>query len=144
MTLLTDKACAEELARIYADLDEEIRSRGWSCEGCGDCCRFGKFGHMLYCTEIEAEYLIGEDLAREDFDEGECPYLENSRCIRREGRAIGCRIYHCKGATSDEMSELSEAYVKRLKALHERFGRSWRYAWLGEHVSCRKDWPSKG
>ncbi|HUV38310.1 MAG TPA: hypothetical protein VMY39_01790 [Planctomycetota bacterium] len=133
-----NRELAEELAHIYADLDAEIARRGWQCRSCGACCDFGKYGHMLYCSELEAEYLIGDRLPSGSCDDGVCPFLEDGRCTRRAQRAIGCRVYQCEGADRETLSQLSEEYVGRLKALHDRFGLTWQYRWVAEHVLRRK------
>jgi len=127
---------AEELARLYADLDAEIAQRAWRCRACGACCHFAAHGHELFCTALEAEFLAGDE-APDAFNHDVCPFLDDARCTRRDRRTLACRVYHCEASPTDAMSALSEAYLGRLKVLHERFGVRWRYAVLSEHFSRR-------
>jgi len=127
-----------ELRRLYRELDEETARRGWRCRACGECCHFARHGHELFCSQVEAEYLAaGDELADETGDEV-CMFLENSRCTRHERRTLGCRTYFCDAARAQEMSALAEFYLARLKSLHDRWGRPWRYERLSAQLARRK------
>ena len=63
-----------------------------------------------------------------------CPFLDDTRCTRREKRALACRIYHCEASSRDEMQSVSEAWLRRLKGLHDRFDLPWHYARVTAHL----------
>ena len=129
---------ADELARLYRDLDAETERLGWTCRGCGDCCRFALHGSCLFCSEVEAEFLAaGADVPMVVTDEV-CAFLEDGRCTRRDRRALGCRTYFCETPAGPEPAAILEHWVTRLKALHTRFGVAWNYAPLSRHLNSRK------
>ena len=47
-----------ELGRIYAELEEELSRLAPPCKACGQCCHFHTFGHALFSSNIEVEYII--------------------------------------------------------------------------------------
>lgn len=133
-----------ELGQLYRELDGEIADRRWRCRTCGECCRFARHGQELFCSAPEVEFLMaGSDLSDVVADEA-CAFLQEARCTRYDRRTLGCRTYFCEAAGGDEMSELSERYVARLKRLHRRFGLAWRYERLSAHLAHRKALSGKG
>ncbi len=88
-----------------------------SCDACGKCCHFEKWGHQLWVTELELRYLVARSGARTPMDEGVCPYLDDQgKCTARESRSLGCRAYFCT-APAGEVEALFERFFTRLTRL---------------------------
>lgn len=121
-----------ELEALYADLDRELATLRPLCQSSGRCCRFTTFGHQLWTTGIELDYLVEhEGLPPAPPPEaGSCPYLKNGLCSVRDHRMLGCRIYFCDAAYAGAMGPLYEKYHARLKDLHRRHGVAYRYGEL--------------
>jgi len=133
-----DDEVARALERLYAEVDDALKHRGWTCRACGACCRFVEYGHELFCSQLEADYLVGDDAPAGAIVAGVCAFLDAGRCTRRDRRTLACRIHHCETASEGEMQAVSEAFIARLKDLHTRFGMPWRYARLSTHlVDCK-------
>ena len=115
-----DGATSEAIEEIYARLDEELRQVGATCDACGECCHFDAFGHQLWVTRLELEYLIRVEGLRPVTGSGVCPYLEGARCVARRGRTVGCRVFHCevggKGSV-ERLEEIAERYSRELMEL---------------------------
>ncbi len=130
----------EELRELYAVLDAELARLGPVCLASGRCCRFREHGHTLFVSEPEMDYFLAEAPApSRAFDDGAtCPWQDElGRCTARDGRPLGCRIYHCDPAFQDVAPALSEHFIGRLKALATRHGLPWNYAPLHRHLSQR-------
>jgi len=120
------KKAFEELEEVYADLDRELAELRPRCELSGRCCRFREYGHQLWTTPLELEYLLTHETGR--LVTGDvCPYLEGGRCGVRDHRMLGCRIYFCDPSYADAMGPLYERYHRRIKDLHSRHGIPYRY-----------------
>lgn len=131
----------EALRELYATLDAELARRGPVCLLSGRCCRFREYGHTLFVSEPEMDHFLAE--APPPFrplDRGEtCPWQDDlGRCTARNGRPLGCRIYHCDPAFQDIAPALSEQFIGRLKVLVERHGLPWNYAPLHRHLGQRR------
>jgi Fe-S-cluster containining protein len=123
---------------IYADLDRELAALRPLCRSSGRCCRFKAFGHQLWTTRLELDYLVAhqglpENPSRED---GSCPYLKDGLCSVRDHRMLGCRIYFCDAGYAGAMGPLYEKYHARIKELHRRHGEAYQY---GELLSSLRD-----
>ncbi len=57
-------ALADDVARVYADLDRTIASHKPTCWNYGNCCRFAEFGHKLYVTTAELAYFVRGNQAK--------------------------------------------------------------------------------
>jgi Fe-S-cluster containining protein len=120
-----------EVERLYGWLDSQLKRdlrRAGSCAACGACCDFAEYGHRLFVTPPELMYLATKlDVAqRKPMPGGRCPYQQDSLCTVHEYRFATCRIFCCKG-DADFQSGLSEAALKRLKAICERLEVAYRY-----------------
>jgi Fe-S-cluster containining protein len=132
----------DELREIYATLDSEVTRLAPICQVSGRCCRFHEYGHTLFLSEPELEYLLREAPAPvRDLDDGEtCPWQDRSgRCTARGARPLGCRVYFCDPTYQDEAPRLSEHFIARLRDLARRHGLSWNYAPLHRHLHDRND-----
>lgn len=116
------------LLNLYQDLDAEIQAASPRCDASGRCCRFTEYGHTLFLSELEAELLLEPGIPPgKSVDRHTCPYQRNNLCMARDRRPLGCRVYFCDPRFADRQVELSEAYLGRLKRMHDEWGRPWRY-----------------
>jgi hypothetical protein len=120
-----------EVETLYDWLDSQIKRdpRGaGSCAACGACCDFDAYDHRLFVTLPELMYLAARlnTTQLKLMPGGRCPYQQDAQCTVHEHRFAACRIFCCKGDSSVQ-SELSEAAIKRLKAICGRFEVPYRY-----------------
>lgn len=130
----------DELRAIYAQLDAAVAERSPTCRISGRCCRFREYGHTLFLSAPEFDYLLAEAPPPcRPLDDGEtCPWQDAAgRCTAREGRPLGCRVYFCDPAYQDAAPGLSETFIARLKDLAVRRGLPWDYAPLHRHLRDR-------
>jgi hypothetical protein len=131
-----------ELAELYARLDAEVARLAPVCRISGRCCRFREYGHTLFLSAPEADYLLsGASPAVRPLDDGAtCPWQdEHGRCTAREARPLGCRVYFCDPAYQDEAPALSERFIAGLKRLADRHGLAWDYAPLHRHLQAHSE-----
>lgn len=121
-----------EVEALYAWIDAQRGRdpmRAGRCRGCGACCRFTSYDHLLFVTPPEliylAERLGAENLA--SMAPGQCPYQKQTECAVYGYRFATCRIFCC-GGDADFQSELSETTLKKLQRICERFEVPYRYA----------------
>lgn len=132
-----------ELERIYADLERELAELRPLCQRSGRCCRFKDFGHQLWTTGVELDYLVEHEglPAAASADAGLCPYLRDGLCGVRDHRMLGCRIYFCDPTYATAMGPLYEKYHARIKELHRRHGLTYEYgellATLGRRIATK-------
>lgn len=130
-----------ELRALYAELDAEVSRLGPVCQLSGRCCRFREYGHTLFVSTPEIQFLLNEAPApQRSLDQGEtCPWQDPlGRCTARQARPLGCRVYFCD-QTYDAASELSERYIARLKQLAQRHGLPWNYAPFHRHLHQQQE-----
>jgi Fe-S-cluster containining protein len=121
-----------ELEEIYADLDRELSDLRPVCQTSGRCCRFKAYGHQLWTTRLELDYLIGHQgpPVAAGAEAGTCPYMKNGLCSVRDHRMLGCRIYFCDAGYAGAMGPLYEKYHARIKDIHRRHDLEYEYAEL--------------
>ena len=120
-----------ELEALYADLERELAALRPKCGLSGRCCRFKDFGHQLWTTDLELDYLRARAGGPSSpAPEGVCPWLKDGRCSAREHRMLGCRIFFCDPGYKDAMGPLYETYHRRLKEIHARHGLRYAYGEL--------------
>lgn len=121
-----------ELEVLYGDLDRELAELRPLCQSSGRCCRFKAFGHQLWTTRLELDYLVAHQGLPEGppREEGTCPYLKDGLCSVRDHRMLGCRIYFCDPSYAGAMGPLYEKYHARIKELHRRHQVEYRYGEL--------------
>jgi len=127
------------LRELYAELDAAIAARGPVCQASGRCCRFKEYGHTLFLSRAEADYLLQADWPAYAYDENLCPFQVEGLCQARERRPLGCRVYYCDPAYHGQAGPLSEEFIVRLKALHEAHGLAWDYRPLHDYVRERQE-----
>ena len=118
-----------ELEGIYADLERELSALRPLCQRSSRCCRFKEYGHQLWTTSAELDYLLDHERlpAAPAADSGTCPYLKDGLCGVRDHRMLGCRIYFCDPSYASAMAPLYEKYHARIKELHRRHGLPYEY-----------------
>lgn len=129
-----------ELRELYALLDAEVAERAPVCRISGRCCRFREYGHTLFVSAPEFDYLLAHapTPVRPVDDGATCPWQDDAgRCSARNARPLGCRVYFCDPAYEGQAPELSERFIARLKRLAERHGLPWDYAPLHWHLEGR-------
>jgi Fe-S-cluster containining protein len=130
-----DKEIARRVEAIYNWLDEQIAAHqdaAGKCEACGKCCDFDTFGHRLFVTSPEMIYFrekIGSKNLKK-ISTGKCSYQAGDKCTVYEFRFAGCRIFCCKGDVRFQ-SDLTEAVIKKFKALCDEFLIPYRYTEAG-------------
>lgn len=118
---------SEELHNIYEELDRELLRLAPSCQACGRCCRFEEFGHVLFATRIETDYIIRHaGPPKGPLSQGVCPYLSGKECTVRQYRTLGCRVFFCQ--KDWQGVDIYHTYYRKIKALSLRYGLQWRYA----------------
>lgn len=120
-----------EIAGLYDWIDSQLGqdpAGAGRCEACGACCDFPAYDHRLYVTPPELMYLAArlEVATLEPMSSGRCPYQQDRSCSVHEHRFAACRIFCCRGG-ADFQSDLSEAAIRRLKAICERLEIPYRY-----------------
>lgn len=149
---MTDEV-RRRLLELYAEVDAAVRATGVRCDASGRCCRFKEWGHVLFLSGIEAEFLLqtAPPYATPVSPDG-CPFQIDKLCTARDERPLGCRIYFCDPAYQETGNALMEASLAKLKRLCDEQELEWRYAplhaFLNEAAprgavaeSCRKSLP---
>jgi hypothetical protein len=119
-----------DVLAIYRDVDRDVAAAGPVCVASGRCCRFKELGHVLFISNLEAEVLLRD---APPYDPAEvtpdfCPFQQGNLCTAREPRPLGCRVYYCDPNYQDTAGQITETYLRRLKALADAHGVAWRYA----------------
>jgi hypothetical protein len=130
------------LLEVYAEVDAAVRASGVRCDASGRCCRFKEWGHVLYLSGIEAEFLLetAPPYATPVSPDG-CPFQVEKLCTARDERPLGCRIYFCDPSYQETGNALTEASLAKLKLLSDEHGMEWRYAPL--HVFLNEAGPAR-
>jgi Fe-S-cluster containining protein len=114
---------------IYREADTAVAAAGPVCVASGRCCRFKEYGHTLFLSSLEADVLVAaappyDQPVSADF----CPFQKDNLCTAREPRPLGCRVYFCDPNYQERSHEITETYLRRLKALAAEFELDWQYA----------------
>lgn len=136
----------DRVLAIYSEADAAVATAGPKCDASGRCCRFTEYGHTLFVSNLEAEVLLDAAPAYAmPVSADRCPFQVNNLCTAREPRPLGCRVYFCDPAYQDTGTAISEAHLRKLKALAGEYGTGWQYAPLhvflnaaGERSSAAK------
>jgi Fe-S-cluster containining protein len=117
------------IKEIYKQLEAELASINPGCNACGTCCHFDEFGHVLYTSTIETDY-IRDNVEIPDFDSDKnvCPFLVNYECSIREHRALGCRVFFCNPNHKETLQGIYEKYYTMIKDLAIDNEVEWQYA----------------
>ena len=79
-----------ELSLLYQRLEKELIQLNPGCNTCGTCCNFSTFGHVLYTSSIEVDYIT-QYVEVPDFNVSDnvCPFLKDNQCSIRDFRTLG-------------------------------------------------------
>lgn len=114
--------------KIYNWIDSENQKAANHCNICGRCCDFENYDHRLFVTTPELMYLAA-NLSRQNIKPMKysvCPYNAAGKCTIYNYRFAGCRIFFCQG-NSELQHQLSEAVLRKIKALCKQFNIPYRY-----------------
>ena len=117
-----------ELVVIYQRLEDELIKLNPDCNACGTCCKFSKFGHVLYTGNIETGF-IAQNVEVPDFNVSSniCPFLKDNQCSIRDFRTLGCRIFYCNPHYKEVSGDLYEKYHRMMKDLSMKYNVQWKY-----------------
>jgi hypothetical protein len=138
-----NSALFDRLREIYAAADAAVAEAGPRCDASGRCCRFKEYGHTLFVSQIEADYLLAHAPPfAGPVSDAACPFQVENLCTAREPRPLGCRVYFCDPNYQEVGPQISEKYLGELKRLADKFDLGWRYAplqlFLREHLGETK------
>ncbi|MFQ5963487.1 MAG: YkgJ family cysteine cluster protein [Candidatus Scalinduaceae bacterium] len=118
-----------DIVAIYNKLDIALSKINPGCHSCGTCCHFDIFGHELYASTIEANYILRNvDVPPFDTDQSTCPFLINKKCTIREYRTLGCRVFFCNPQYKETSQDIYNKYYKMIKDIAIRNQIEWHYA----------------
>lgn len=118
----------DRVHEIYASADAAVAALGPVCESSGRCCRFTEYGHTLFLSDMEAEYLLATAPGYDRVTPDGCPFQVDGLCTARDERPLGCRVYFCDPKFQEAMPVILEEHLNKLKRLADEAGRPWRYA----------------
>lgn len=122
----------EAMCEFYREVDARVLARQAVCCNRGLCCRFGEYGHRLFVTTLEVAHYLAQGPAAMPAQESVCPHAVQGRCVARERRPMGCRIFYCDPAAQDWQGPLTEELLGKLRRLHEQLDVPYYYMeWLG-------------
>ena len=132
-----------ELAIVYQRLEKELTQLNPGCNTCGTCCNFSTFGHVLYTSSIEVDYIT-QYVEVPDFNisDNVCPFLKDNQCSIRDIRTLGCRIYYCNPHYKDTLYNLYEKYHHVIKELSKKYNGQWKYLPFLSQLAELKSKPS--
>jgi len=119
-------AISQAVDQVYRWIEEQGIEH--TCTGCGDCCNFTEFDHLLFVTGVELIHFahsIGTENIK-SMNDGVCPYRVDNKCSIYEYRFAGCRIFQCKGS-DEQQGEVMEKALVKLKQIGEKFGVDYSY-----------------
>jgi Fe-S-cluster containining protein len=118
---------SERVARLYAELQEQIDKRRPVCTLSGRCCRFEEYGHRLYVTTIELAAFVHELQKPLPIPSAGCPFQVGKICTVHTIRPFGCRVFFCDPTSQGWQQEQYEHFHARLKGLHEELSVPYSY-----------------
>ena len=132
-----------ELAIVYQRLEKELTQLNPGCNTCGTCCNFSTFGHVLYTSSIEVDY-IKQYVEVPDFNISDniCPFLKDNQCSIRDFRTLGCRIFYCNPHYKVILYDLYEKYHCMIKELSKKYNYQWKYLPFLSQLTELKPKPS--
>src|SRR5262245_21877628 len=88
-------ALFDRVREIHSAADAAVAVQGPVCESSGRCCRFTEYGHTLFLSDMEAEYLLATAPGYDRVSIDGCPFQTDGLCTARDERPLGCRVYFC-------------------------------------------------
>ena len=115
---------------LYGELEAGAASERPICTGSGRCCDFGRFGHDLFATGLEAALVLGRlpeeigldaDVIDRAHELGGCPFQIDRACAVHTVRPSGCRVFFCDASREPWMLVRGEHAAKSVREIHESF-----------------------
>lgn len=107
------------LRGLYRRLDAVVARRRAVCLGGGACCKFDLAGHRLYLSTGELALLaVHAPPAPGRCERGRCPYQVGPRCVGRDRRPLGCRVFFCAPGLGEWSRRTYEAFHSPIRRLH--------------------------
>ena len=137
------RAVFPRLEALYESLSRETEA-GPGCRACGSCCHFDVMDHVVYCSRLEAMFLLegAPWWPRVRPAPGRCPGQAEKTCAARRWRPLGCRLYLCGPAAAADGAQddgRAERWHRALKAIHEEADLPWDYRPLLQWSDAGKD-----
>lgn len=126
-----DDSFLNAIRDAYRDIDCASDPNSAICLGGGACCRFDLFDHRLYATLGELAILSRtepSDASRMDLNR--CPHQQGPRCLARENRPLGCRVFFCRESPRAEENRAYETAHSRIRRLHAEYDLPYAYVEL--------------
>ena len=123
---MVDREISNAVEEVYRWIDSQGIEH--TCSGCGECCNFTEFDHLLFVTAVELIHFVnkvGPDNIK-PMKDGICPYRVDSKCTVYENRFAGCRIFQCKG-DEEKQSEVMEKALEKFKQIGENYEIDYSY-----------------
>ena len=99
--------------------------------GGGCCCKFDLAGHRLYLSTPELAYLIEQPPpSMQSARRLRCPYQIGPRCMARQRRSLGCRVFFCDEKLTLATQRLYEEAHEDIRNLAKALELPYRYAEL--------------
>lgn len=120
-----------DLAALYRQVDQRLAGEGSECLSCGKCCDFRNFGHKLYVSTAELALLAKHppvELAAAR--QMRCPYQQAGRCLARDARTLGCRVFCCRRQSTEWENALYEEFHGQIQRIHQSHCTPYVYAEL--------------
>jgi len=138
-----EPAVDDALRKLYQALDEAVTAKGPVCWISGRCCNFDPYGHRLYVTALEIAWVTRQVRPKVEIDlRGACAFQVGGMCSIHAVRPLGCRVFFCQEGTQDWQHDIYEAFMARLRALHDDRGVPYRYmewrAGLAEAIALQE------
>ena len=126
-----DDSFLQAILDVYESIDRPGPDGQPICLGGGACCRFDLFDHRLYVTLGELA-LLGrtEPPCPDRMERKRCPYQQGPRCMARENRPLGCRVFFCRQGASSDRTALYESAHNDIQLLHARHNLPYAYVEL--------------
>ncbi len=131
-----------ELRDVLHRADADADAQGAQCLGGGACCRFDMASHRLYVSTGELALLLAAppaDLSRAQ--RRRCPWQQGPRCVARDFRPLGCRIFFCRQRVTDAASDSYEKLHALVRQLHQTHCLPYAYAELTTAITQLSDLP---
>ena len=127
-----------EIIDIYHKLDSELKGINPGCDACGTCCHFDNYGHELYASTIEIDYILRNvNVPHFDPNQKTCPFLVENKCTIRKFRTLGCRVFFCNPDYKETSQEIYNKYYKMIKDIAIRNQTKWQYAPMTKLLSIQ-------
>jgi Fe-S-cluster containining protein len=130
----------QDIVDVYNKLDTELARINPGCDTCGTCCHFDLFGHELYASTIEINYILENvEVASFNPEQRICPFLAEKKCTIREYRTLGCRVFFCNPNYKEKSQDIYNKYYKMIKDIAIRNQTEWHYAPMMKLLTTQKN-----